>query len=204
MRILAVSARPTAQRRAALARLAQPVGDLVFVDPAELEGLVAGSDAPAGAVLLDGPVPPPSDALAAGLRRWVTDGTSLVAIGPAPGAGPATGWAAVLGVNAQPSLPVTEVFAGVAEPADLLAARVDDEFPVVDALQPLSPVDDTTRAVLQVSWRFCDQAAVVAMERGQGRVVVSGLGNGDEALGCPSLATVLRRALRRRADLPAG
>ncbi|MFN2608147.1 MAG: Gfo/Idh/MocA family protein [Acidimicrobiales bacterium] len=194
MRIVVVSSRLTGPRRDAIARLAAPVGDVGFVAPGDLDGL-ADQDRP-GAVLLDGPLPPPPAATAERLRAWVHGGTALLALGPGAGGGPSGGWAEVLLATAQPPVPPGEVYARVAEPDDPLVARVAPEFPVVDVFQALNPADHAMRPLLGVTYRFVDQAAVLAAERGAGRVVVSGLGNTDRALASPALATVLRRALR--------
>ncbi|MGI9023882.1 MAG: Gfo/Idh/MocA family protein, partial [Acidimicrobiales bacterium] len=120
------------------------------------------------------------------------------------GSGRSIGWVHLLGVTAQPFVPPGEVYARVVDAHDPLTARIDAEFPVVDALQPLSPAAPDVRPVLQVTYRFVNQSAVLMRERGRGRVVVSGLGGTDAALASPGLATVLRRALRRRERLPAG
>ncbi|HEX2042739.1 MAG TPA: Gfo/Idh/MocA family oxidoreductase [Acidimicrobiales bacterium] len=203
MRILVVSSRLTERRRGALTRLVAAEGEPVLVPPAALEASVDGNRPQA--VLLDGPLDPPAPEVAGRLEVWVEAGTSLVAVGTATAAGPAGGWVDVLRATAQPPVPPGEVFVGVAEPDHPLVARVDAEFPVADVFQPLSPAHDAMGALLQVTYRFCNQGAVLAGDRGQGLVVVSGLGNTDAALAVPALATVLRRALRGRERLrPAG
>jgi predicted dehydrogenase len=92
------------------------------------------------------------------------------------------------------------VFARVAASDDPLTQRVDPEFPVVDAFTPLQTTDDGFRPVLTVNYRFRDRPVMVAGRR----TVVSGLGNTDEALANPALATVLRRALRPAREWAAG
>lgn len=203
VRILVVSSRLTEGRRAALTRLAAAEGEPVLVPATGLEPSVHG-DRPQ-AVLLDGPLEPASPEVAGRLEAWIEAGTSLVALGTATAAGPPGDWVDVLWATAQPAVPPGEVYARVAEPGHPLVARVDGEFPVVDVFQPLSPARDAMGPLLQVTYRFCNQGAVLAGERGHGLVVVSGLGNTDAALAVPALATVLRRALRGRDRLrPAG
>jgi predicted dehydrogenase len=82
--------------------------------------------------------------------------------------------------------------ARVGDPEDPLTQRVDPQFPVVDTFTPLAVTDQAFRPVLTVSYRFVDRPVMVAA----GRTVVSGLGHTDEALAHPTLATILRRALR--------
>jgi predicted dehydrogenase len=199
VRIVVVSSRLSDGRRAALTRLVAAEGEPVLVSPAEVEAS-GGGDRPQ-AVLFDGPLPPPSPELAGRLEAWVEAGSSLVAVGTVGAAGPPAGWVDVLWASAQPPVPPGEVFARVAEPDHPLVARIDPEFPVVDVFQPLSPAHDAMEPLLQVTYRFCNQGAVLAGERGRGLVVVSGLGNTDAALAVPALATVLRRALRGRERL---
>ena len=199
VRILVVSSRLTESRRAVLTRLAAAEGEPVFLAAHDLEAFASG-DRP-DAVLLDGPMETPSPELCRRLEGWVEAGTSVVALGTAAGAGPTGGWVDVLWSSAQPPVPPGEVFARVADPDDPLVTRVDPEFGVVDVFQPLSPAHDAMRPLLQVTHRFVNQGAVLAAERGQGSLVVSGLGNTDAALGVPALATVLRRGLRGRARM---
>jgi len=196
MQILVVSSRLTDGRRRALTRLAATEGEPVFVIPADLEGVEGGAPV---AVLLDGPLATPTVELSERLQTWVESGMSLVALGTAAGAGPAGGWVEVLRASAQPAVPPGEVFADVVDPDEPLVARIDPEFAVPDVFEPVSPADDAMRPLLNVSHRFCTQGAVLAGERGRGLVVVCGLGNTDESLAVPALATVLRRALRGRA-----
>ncbi|HEV3401656.1 MAG TPA: Gfo/Idh/MocA family oxidoreductase [Acidimicrobiales bacterium] len=196
MRILVVSSRLTDSRRAVLSRLVAAEGEPVLVAPGDLETSVDG-DRPQ-AVLLDGPLEAPSPELASRLEAWIEAGTSIVAVGTVTAAGPSGGWVDVLWATAQPAVPPGEVFARVAEPHHPLVARVDGEFPLTDVFEPLSPAHDAMEALVQVTYRFCNQGAVLAGDRGRGSVVVSGLGNTDAALCVPALATVLRRALRGR------
>jgi len=199
MRIVIVSCRLTDRRRAALSDLVATEGVPVFVGPGELAALVDGERP--GAVVLDGPLDPPPMTLLTRLRHCVEQGTSVVALGPAAGTGPAGGWSELLGTSAQPPVPAGEVFVRVADPDDPLVARIDDEFPVVDVFQALSPVTEAVRQVLYVTYRFVNQSAVLATRHGGGRVVVSGLGSTEDSLATPALATVLRRALRPPARL---
>jgi predicted dehydrogenase len=174
MTVLIASSRLSPGRRAALGRLVCPEGPPAFAD-------ALPDDLPEGttAVLLDG-----TGAGGAGgparAAAWADGGVPVLVIGSDAG-----------GVTAAPPQPVGEVFARVACAEAPLTQRVDTAFPVVDALQPLDPGEGAA-VVLDVSYRFRDQPAVVA----RGRLVVSGLGNTDEALAAPALATVLRRALR--------
>jgi predicted dehydrogenase len=194
MRIVVASSRLSARRRQALSRVVGAGGDPVFLPMGDLED-VTGGDRPA-AVVIDGPESPPSTAVVARLRDWVDQGTYLLGVGLPAGREAAGGWTDVFSATAQPALRAGEIFARVAEPGHPLAARVDDEFPIVDAFQPMSPTGDAMTAVLQVTYRFVNQAAVLAANVGAGRVVVSGLGGTDEALDSPALVTVLRRAVR--------
>ncbi len=202
MRIVIVSCRLTDRRRATLSGLVAAEGQPVFLTVDELQTLDDG-DRP-GAVVLDGHLAPPSAKLAHRLHQWVEHGTSVVALSPAAGAGPSGGWAEVLGVSALPPVPAGEVFVRVADPDDTLVARIDAEFPVVDVFQPLSPVAESVRPVLYVTYRFVNQAAVLAADRGEGRILVSGLGATEQALASPGLGTVVRRALRPRPRLSDG
>ena len=196
MRILVVSSRLTDGRRRALSALVSAEGEPAFLAPIDLEAV---SGEAVVAVVLDGPLPAPSGELSERLQGWIESGTSVVAIGTAPRAGAVAGWVDVLGATAQPAVPPGEVFARVVDPDEPLVARVDPEFAVPDVFEPVSPAGDAMRPLLQVTYRFCNQGGVLVGERGRGLVVVSGLGNTDEALAVPALATVLRRTLRGRA-----
>jgi predicted dehydrogenase len=194
MRIVIASCRLTERRRIALSGLVATEGTPVFLGADEVEHLV--SDDRPGAVILDGPLAAPSPALVACLQDWVDEGTAVLALSPAVGAGPLRGWSELLWTAAQPPVPAGEVFARVTDADDPLVARIDAEFPVVDVFQPLSPAADGVRTVLSVTHRFVNQPALLVADRGQGRVAVSGLGATDTALATPALAAVLRRALR--------
>jgi predicted dehydrogenase len=198
--VLVVSARLTASRQAALARLVAAEGEPTFLDAAELEGVAGGERL--DSLLLDGAVAPPSAELGERVQEWVEGGTALLALGVAPGPGPAGGWVDVLWATAQPPMPHGEVLVRVVDPDETLVARLPPEFPVVDVLQPLSPAHDAMRPLLWVTYRFVNQVAALTADRGSGRVTVSGVGNVDEALAAPALATVLRRALRPRHRIP--
>jgi predicted dehydrogenase len=171
--VLVLSSRLTPSRRRAIERLVSPEGPANVVDVAP-ERLPEGTTA----VLLDGPAAAPPAGLA---ETWADAGTPVLAIGCDVG-------------EVSAAQPVTrgEVVARVARPEAPLAQRVDPLFPVVDAFQPLTMSDGRAEPVLEVTYRFHDLPAVVA----RGRLVASGLGNTDEALAVPALATVLRRALR--------
>ncbi len=195
MRIVVVSCRLTDRRRGALTRLVAPEGESAFGSLSDLDA-IGDTDRP-DAVVLDGPIAAPPVALADRLGRWVTDGTALLALGPAAGAA-SDGWVDLLGTRAQPPTAGGEVYVRVVDGDNPLVARLDDEFPVVDVFQPLSAVTDAMRPVLQVTYGFVQQSAVLAGKRGRGRVVASGLGGTDRALESPGLAAVLRRALRPR------
>lgn len=172
--VLVMSTRDSDHRRRAWERLLAPVGRARFVSPAEV-----GDDLPDAttAVVLDGP------GAASGARAevWADAGVPVLAVGCEAG-----------GVTPGPATPHGEVFARVVDEGAPLTDRVDQSFAVVDTFRPLTVAGGLASAVIDVSYRFHDVAAVVA----RGRLVVSGLGNTDDALAVPALATVFRRALR--------
>lgn len=178
--VLVVSTRLTAGRRAALDRLVCTEGRSEFVDPGTAAASLRRADVVA--VVLDGP------GAAAGCGA-MPPAVAVVAIG-----------CAVEGARPAGAMPVGEIVARVTEPGHPLAARVDTEFAVVDAFAPIDIDDDSFVPVLTVGYHFVDRPAMVARRR----VVVCGLGNIDEALADPRLATVLRRALRAQAAPAAG
>jgi predicted dehydrogenase len=103
-------------------------------------------------------------------------------------------------VTAAPEPPPGEYFARVTALHSHLTARVATEFAVVDRFTPLAPAG-AARTLVEVRVALRDLAAVVEQPLGAGRVLVSGLGNADEALDSPELARLLARALRRPAEL---
>jgi predicted dehydrogenase len=174
MPVLVVSTRLSAARKQALHQLVATEGEPEFVEP---EGAAARlAKGGVTAVVFDGPG---AAAAAGGVGAEVP----VLAVG-----------CDVAGAAAEDAVPPGEVFARVACPEEPLTQRVDPEFPVTDAFTPVRTEGDGFRPVLAVGYRFRDRPAVVA----RGRTVVSGLGNTDEALAEPALATVLRRALRPR------
>ncbi len=176
--VLVVSTRLTPARRDALHRLVEPEGRPEFVEPEGVAGRLAGTDVTA--VLFDGPG-------AAAHHRSVRPAVAVVGLG-----------CELDGVAPGAELPAGEIVPRVARTDDPLTARVDPEFALVDAFAPLVVADDEYRPVLTISYRFVDRLAMVA----KGRTVVCGLGQVDQALADPELATVLRRALRAIAPAP--
>lgn len=168
--ILVVSTRLTPARRAALQRLVEPEGRPEFAEPAAAGPRMARGEV--AAVILDGP---------GAAVDHVGSGVAVVALGCGVG-GAAPAEAESPG----------EIVARVVRPDDPLTQRVDPEFALVDAFAPIAVTDESFLPVLSVSYRFVDRPAVVA----SGRTVVSGLGNTDEALADPRLATIIRRGLR--------
>ena len=173
---MVVSTRLTAARRSALYRLVSPEGTPEFVEPGHASGRI--NTGGVTAVLLDGP-----GALRDPGRvpTWTGSGVSVVAIG-----------CGVDGASPGPTEAPGEVFVRVARSEEPLTARLDAEFAVVDDFAPVRSTDASLQPVLTVDYRYAEHPAVVA----GGGLVVSGLGNTDEALANPILATVLRRALR--------
>ena len=190
MRALVLSERLDERRRAlldslirdvALAHTARP-GD-PLPDPRDF-----------GAVLVDGPPLAWGPGLPAALAATVEAGASLVVIGWAPAPGEEA-WAELLGATGDGALPDGEVFARVAGSTSPLGERLPREFAVVDRFVPLLPLRSAT-IVLEVRVGLRDRAAALETTRGRGRVLVSGLGRDDRALGAPALVQLIRRALR--------
>jgi predicted dehydrogenase len=181
MRVLVVSARLTDPRRRALAALVTGAVDITGTDV-----LPISSDLPPpdryDAVVVDGGTDGLTPEWLTALHRRVESGASLLRIGGDGRAGD--------------DGPRGEWFAKVVSPTSVLTQRAPEEFPVVDRLQPLS-LAPTAHVCLSVSVGFTDRPALAETALGRGRVVSSGLGNTEEALGNKELATVLRRALRR-------
>ena len=193
MRVLVVTGRLPV--RPGLATLL-PAGSQVDVVPAA--DVVRCLAADHHSVLLDGPLPELDRAGVASLTAAVERGASLLAVGAAPAAaGDRGGLAGLLGAARATSSRTTaaEVFATVAGDRSTLAARSAPEFPVVDAVAPLVPLDGALEPVLTCSIGFRHHLVVGTRSIGRGRVVVSSLGTTDRALGFPELARVLRRAL---------
>ena len=190
--VLVVTSRGGASRAAALAALAAAGGARATV-----VGHTGPLPAPTryDAVVVDGPWDAPDPAWLAGLRHRVAAGASLLAIGPATD--PA--WEGLAAAPDGPGMPPGELFARAADPRHPLLLRVAAEFPVVDRLAPLAGPPDAT-ALLTVSVAFRDRTAAVEWTPGAGRVVASGLGVDDAALGSIPLRTVLGRGLRPRAE----
>lgn len=178
--ILVFSTRLTAGRRAALERLVRAEGRPEFVDPADARSWTDRADV--AAVVFDGPGASVGHARVPHAARLIAIGCGL------DGAAP---------TETEPS---GEIVARVTSPEHPLTARVDPEFVVVDAFGAIAVTDDSFVPLLTVGYRFVDRPVVVA----SGRVVVSGLGNTDEALDDPQLATVLRRAMRAHPGPAAG
>jgi len=143
-----------------------------FADPAGADRRLSGGDV--AAVIFDGPG-------AADQVDGVGAAAAVVAIG-----------CAIAG--ARPAEPEAhgEIVARVTRPDDRLTERIDPEFALVDAFAPVAVADGSFLPLLSVSYRFVDHPVMVT----NGRALVSGLGNTDEALADPLLATMLRRALR--------
>jgi predicted dehydrogenase len=117
----------------------------------------------------------------------------VLGLGAAP-AEPGGFWADLFGVVAEPAPPPGEYYARVTS-ASPLTTRVAPEFAVVDRFTPLGVLDPAS-VLVEVRVALRDLPAVIERRLGAGRVVVSGLGNTDEALEVPALARLLGRALR--------
>ncbi len=189
MRVLIVSSRLTDPRRRALAALATGAVDVNRADVVPMASDLPSPDRYDAVVVDGGTDGSPSDWLTA-LHRHVEAGASLLLVGSdgRTGGPDHTG----LALTAH----LAEWFVKVVSPTSVLIQRVPQEFPVVDRLQPLT-LAPTAEVCLSVSVGFRDRPALAEMTLGRGRVVSSGLGNTEEALGNEALATVLRRALRR-------
>lgn len=168
--VLVVSTRLTSARRAAFEGLVGSEGRLEFADP--VSGRAWTDRADVDAVVFDGPG-------ASARQGAVPPEMTAVAIG-----------CGIDGARPTDALPLGEIVACVCNPEHPLTARVDTEFPLVDAFAPIDVSDDSFTPVLTVGYRFLDRPVVVV----NGRIVVSGVGNTDEALADPRLVTVLRRA----------
>jgi len=186
-RILILSSRLSNRREIALRSVFQLDGRLDLRAPGLLPDLTRYQ-----AVVLDGPQEVPD---LDRLHAFVSTGGALLAIGAAPGA-PDASLARLLGVSAGEPLPEAEVWGSVSRDHDL-THRVDAQFLLVDSLRPLQPLKDDVRPLVTVQWAFQEQTVTIERRIDQGRVVVTTLGNGAEALQTPALATMLRRAARR-------
>jgi predicted dehydrogenase len=193
-RVIVLGAVPDGERAAALRAMLAPV-EVVATGGGELPARLA----PADAVVVDGAPAGLGAEGVARLRAHVEGGAALLAIAPPPAAVATGPLGELLGLaSSGPPLPHAEVFATATEGP--LTRRLDAEFPVVDTFLPLEP-QGGARTVLSVSVALRQRPAVVEIAAGDGRIVVSGLGAGVEALRHPQLATVLRRALLgRRAE----
>jgi predicted dehydrogenase len=181
-RALMVSSRLTERRRLALGALTAGA-----VGVSRTEVVPTGPDVPApegyGAVVVDGGAGGLERGWLRALDRHVKAGASLLLIGggqEAIGAGRFGEW-----------------FAKVASPTSVLTQRVPEEFRISDRLQRPT-LCRAAEVCVTVSVGFEDVPVVAETAVGEGRVVTSGLGNTDDALENEELATLLRRALRRR------
>ena len=194
-RVLLVSSRLVDSREKAL-RQAFQLG-------AEVD--VVSSDEPLGdirryqAVVLDGPQQRLAADVVELLRGFVEAGGALLAIGSAPWqSDQALG--SLLGAIAEAPRPRAELFGKQAEPGHALLRRVESEFPLVDSFSALRPLDGDTRVLLNVSWGFHDYPVALERTIGGGRIVVTSLGNSDEALQVSALSTLLSRSLKPPGD----
>ncbi len=214
--VLVVSSRLDDRRQVALAALVGPGRDLHVAAAGQALPLPASY----AAVLLDAAIGRLDQAWLACLLDHVVRGASLVVIADGPAATWPQGLARVAAAAGSPA-PRAEWFAKLVSPASPLTRRLGPpggrageavpEVPVVDRLCPLV-LGPAGEVLVSVSLGFTDRPAVVAGPLGQGRVVVSGLGNTEEALADPDLASLLRRSLapaptdqeRRRQDRTVG
>ena len=194
MRVLTLSSRLSERRRGALQHLLGPT--------AEVDLVPTGAALPSldcyEAIVVDGhpDAQAATDLLA--VRARVEAGAALIALGAASHDTEGF-WADLLGVVAGRPLPAGEYFAKVTRQAGSLTDRLADEFPVIDRFEPLRPHGDAV-VLVSVSIGYTDHPAVVERRLGHGRLLVSGLGNTDDALGSDELATLVRRALRPVSD----
>ena len=191
-RLLLTTARPVA-RTDLLRRALAPA--------ASMETATAGLPELAAytAVILDGPqclVAEDIERLAA----YVESGGRLLAIAPVPE--PGSLLAGLLGCSAGPRLPGGEYFGCFGDRGHPFAQRLSDEFPFVDAFAPLEALDDDSRSLLEVNVHFEDRVAMSERRLGNGSIVVSALGHGEQAFGAPELRALLSRALARPNEGP--
>jgi predicted dehydrogenase len=185
--------------------------DVLTIEGVELQVQLVGSSTGElrdprgyGAVVLDGdPGPSASAAWLAELQGAVEGGTSVLAIvgsrtAPSPTPGSSRGsslfweW---LGIRVIDEKPSGEWFTKVALAKVGLTERVPGEFPIVDRPSILEATRGDAVPVLQVNIAFTDETVMFERRLGEGRLIVSGLGNERAALSHPELKTLLRRAL---------
>ncbi len=192
-RVLLICTRPGDGRLAALR------DSLALDDSADilLPGMALPDPRGYDAVVLDGPQDRLDPAEVARLEAFVAAGGTLLAIGAAPGDAqhPVAG---LLGARSDGERPWAEVFGKNAAPTSQLLHRVEPEFALCDTFAPLRPLNGEARVLLHVTWALRDEPVALERRCGEGRVVVSALGNSPEALQAPALRTLLRRALRQR------
>ena len=191
MRVLVLSTDPTPERRAAVERLAGVDTEVAWCDP----GTAIPSPLTADAVIVDGPPSARSAPELGALTAWVEAGGSLLALGAAP-VEAGSFWADLLGAVALAAPPPGEYALRLdvgASPSGL-SVRVPPEMLVCDAPRPFRSRSGSL--VATVSVHFEDLAVLSERTVGAGRVVCSGIGITASALGDPTTATVLRRALR--------
>lgn len=194
--ILLVSSRLDEARQRALRAALRLPDTVVIVHPSSSPSDLSGYHA----VILDGPQDTLSSEAIQLMEEFVASGGSLLAVGAAPGEGTSP-LATLLGAVQHVAHPRSEVFGKNAAPCHELLRRVDAEFPLVDSFAGLRPLNGDTNVLLHVNWGYRDEPAALERTLGQGRVVVSGLGNTLDALDAPALRTILRRALRPRDEL---
>ena len=205
-----ISSRLTDRRQMALAPLAGPE----HVVDVKMAGQTLPSPATYQAVLLDAATAATAatrtldSVWMASLLDHVGRGASLVVIVDRPAdARPPDSWPAEMASIACPGGPPgprAEWSAKLVAPANPLTRRLGPLAPPSrDTLPELGIVDrpcpleagPAGEALVSVSMAFADRPVVVAGSLGRGQVVVSGLGNTDEALAHPDLATLLGRSL---------
>jgi len=200
-RILLVASRQSTAgdeaRESQLHRLLTSEG--VDVHLASSGGAVLPDPRAFGAVVADGDPGSSADAQwLAELRSAVEHGTSVLAVVRATdsaSAGARSPWLAWLGVQIAAEQPAGEWFAKVALEGGGLARRVPAEFPIVDRPVCLEVTSGDAVPVLQVSIAFSDRAVILERRLGEGRIVISGLGNEPTSLAHAELSTLLRRSL---------
>jgi predicted dehydrogenase len=159
----------------------EPIGDVQQYDAVVLDGSQASMDAES----VDH------------LRTFVMAGGSLVAIGSAPRHNDGA-LALLFGAISESPQPHAEVFGKAAMPGHDLLRRLDSEFSLNDSFSPLRSLNGDTRVLLNVNWGLRDHPAALERILGAGRIVITSLGNSDEALQAVSFSTFLRRSLHFR------
>ena len=133
------------------------------------------------------------------LHGFVEAGGSLLALDALSGDG-AGRLEQLIGFRAGPRLPSGEFFARVADSGHELLQRVDREFPIVDSFAPIEGLNQSSTALIHVNVNFQDRVAIAEHQLGNGRVIASSLGAQERAFESAELRTVLRRAIRPRAE----